>query len=111
LTVFAFPCAWTAWEWLSSLVSPNGSYGAFGYDLVAAPWAIQSASVFGLWSVSFLICAVASALALVARDGRKAAAPTLVVAALFALNAGFGIWRLSQPAGASVPVALVADND
>ena len=67
----AFPCAWTAWEFLSSLVSPHGSFGSLAYSQVSAPALIQGASVFGLWWVSFMICAVASLLALALRQPRR----------------------------------------
>ena len=32
LAVFAFPAAWTCWEWLVSIVSPHGSAGSLAYS-------------------------------------------------------------------------------
>lgn len=106
----AFPCVWVAWEYLFSLISPNGSFGALAYSQVGGPALIQSASLFGLWSISFLICSVASLTALAL--GRPAQRLGLLVLAgvMFAANLGFGLWRLAQPQAAAIPVAAVADD-
>ena len=61
--LFAFPAIWTALEYLVGLVSPHGSWSAMGYSQVAFPPAIQVASLFGLYAVTFLLCLFASALA------------------------------------------------
>lgn len=110
VAALAFPAAWTAWEFLSSLVSPHGSFGALAYSQVSAPVLIQGASLLGLWWVSFLICATASFAALAIR--RPAARIPLLAAAalLFGANLGFGVWRLEQPQGAGVRVAAIADD-
>ena len=109
--VFAYPALWTAIEYLFANISSNGSFGAFAYALVPAPVLIQSASLFGLWSVTFLICATASGVALVARRGRGAAVAGIVVAVLFAANLAFGMARLAVPAGPAVRVAALGNGD
>ncbi|HEY6457622.1 MAG TPA: hypothetical protein VIY90_20275 [Steroidobacteraceae bacterium] len=55
VTLFAFPACWTAFEFLSEFAAPNGTYGSFAYSQVSAPVLIQSASLFGLHSVTFLL--------------------------------------------------------
>lgn len=59
-TLFAFPACWTAFEFLSELAAPNGTYGSLAYSQVSAPVLIQSASLLGLYVVTFLICLFAN---------------------------------------------------
>lgn len=110
LAALAFPTAWTAWEFLSSLVSPHGSFGALGYSQVSAPVLIQGASLFGMWWVSFLICATASFAAMAIRRPAARGRLLIVAAVLFAANLGFGLWRLEQPQGPRIRVAAIADD-
>lgn len=109
--VFAYPALWTAIEYLNASVSSYGSFGAFAYSQVPAPVLIQSASLFGLWSITFLLCATASAIALVLRQGRRAAGAGVAVALLFAANLAFGLARLGAPSGPAVRVAAAGDGD
>ncbi|MFO1187452.1 MAG: hypothetical protein U1E87_08400 [Alphaproteobacteria bacterium] len=55
LAVLAFPAALTALEFATSQLSQDGSFGAIAYSQAGAPWLIQSATYFGLWSVTFLV--------------------------------------------------------
>jgi apolipoprotein N-acyltransferase len=52
-TLLAFPACWTAFEFLYGLVAPNGSYGSLAYSQMSAPLLIQSASLFGMYSIPF----------------------------------------------------------
>lgn len=106
----AFPCLWTGWEYVASLVSPHGSFGSLAYSQVGAPVLIQSASLFGLWSVGFVICSTASLVALALRRPDRRLALLGLAALLFGANLGFGLWRLAQPQAAPVRVAAVADD-
>jgi apolipoprotein N-acyltransferase len=110
LAVLAFPALWTGLDYLIMLVSPNGSFGSLAYSQVPAPLLIQSPSVFGLWSVTFLLCLVPNALALLLHQGRRAAMAGIVVAILFAANAGFGYVRLAAPNGPVSRVGAIADD-
>jgi len=110
LAVLAFPALWAGLDYLTMLASPNGSFGSLAYSQVPAPLLIQSASIFGLWSVTFLLCLVPNALALLLRQGRRAAMTGLVVAVLFATNAGFGYARLIAPNGPVSRVGAIADD-
>ena len=47
LTWLAFPVAWTAAEYLSGAVMPNGTFGALGYSQMPAPLLIQSVKPAG----------------------------------------------------------------
>jgi apolipoprotein N-acyltransferase len=105
--VLTFPALWTGWELLSATLSPHGTFGAWAYSQVSAPVMVQSASLFGLWIVSFLIALVASTIAL----GVRRRAPVLVVGggALLILNVAYGTWTLGQiPAAPTIRVAGAA---
>ncbi len=106
----AFPVAWTAVEFINSNVSTNGTYGAFAYSQVPAPLLIQSASLFGLWIVTFLLCLVSNAVALWLRKGREAVPVVIGVAALLVINVGFGYARLAAPSASPVRVGVVSDD-
>ncbi len=104
--LFAFPAAWTGVEYGVSLVSPHGSWGALGYSQVAFPPAIQAASLFGLYAITFLLCLFANALALAARGMSKASLPGVAIAGL---ALAFGQLHLMQPPGETIRVAALAD--
>lgn len=110
LAVFAFPALWTSLSYINSLISPNGSFGSPAYSQIGAPFLTQSASFFGLWSITFLVCLFPSALALVLRQGRRAWAAGAVALILFGANAAYGVARLNEPQGASVRVGLAVND-
>ena len=109
-TLFAFPACWTTIEYLIGLLSPNGSYGSLAYSQVSAPMLIQSASLFGLYVVTFLICLFANAIAMALRAPRKMGVSASVGFAICALNVGFGLIRLAQPQPDKLRVAAMVDD-
>jgi apolipoprotein N-acyltransferase len=104
--LFAFPAIWTAFEYLVGLVSPHGSWGAMGYSQVAFPPAIQVASLFGLYAVTFLLCLFANALALAAHGRRVAGWVGVGLSVLCLL---YGQARLILPQAHPVKVAALSD--
>jgi apolipoprotein N-acyltransferase len=104
--LLAFPAAWTAMEYGISLASPHGSWGALGYSQVSFPPAIQVASLFGVYAITFLLCLFANALALAARGAWKASLPGLAVAGVTLV---FGQLHLMQPAEETIRTAALAD--
>src|SRR4051812_4920656 len=106
--LLAFPAAWTAIEYGVSLISPHGTWGALGYSQVSFPVAIQIASLFGLYAITFTLCLFANALALSARGAWKAAAPGFAVCASTLV---FGWLQLNQPQGETIHAAMLADWD
>ena len=54
-SAFAFPAAWTSYEFLSSLVSPHGTSLSLVYSQTDVLPLIQIASVTGLWGVTFVV--------------------------------------------------------
>jgi apolipoprotein N-acyltransferase len=110
IAVFAFPTLWTGIEYLMASISKNGTFGALAYSQVPAPALVQSASLFGMWSVTFLLCLVASAIGLALVDGRKARAALAITASLFVTNLAFGYARLAAAPLPAVRVGAVTDD-
>jgi len=106
--MLAFPAIWTAIEYGASLISPHGTWGALGYSQVSFPAAIQVASLFGLYAITFILCLFANALALIARRKAKAALPGL---AAVALVLAFGWVHLSRAQGETIHAAMLSDWD
>ncbi len=106
--VFVFPSLWIGWEVGVSRLSPHGSFGAWGYSQVSAPLIIESASLFGLWSVSFLLALFATGVAMSIR--RRTPLPIVVALVLTILNLGYGGWRSRTHVGATITVAAAARN-
>lgn len=109
LTLFAFPACWTAFEFLIELQSPNGTYGSLAYGTMSAPVLIQSASLLGMYAVTFLICLFANTLAMALRFKRNTAAVGLGLT-ICAANLVFGIVRLAHPQPDVLRVAGIVDE-
>lgn len=110
-TLLGFPAAWTACELLISLISPHGSFGSLAYSQVSAPLLIQTASLWGLYAVTFLICLFANICAMALRPQRQAALAIGLGLAVCAASALFGLARLAQPPSDTVRVAALVDAD
>jgi apolipoprotein N-acyltransferase len=110
LTLLAFPAAWTAFEFLMQLRSPNGTYGSLAYSTMPAPVLIQSASLLGMYAVTFLICLFANTVAMALRPKRDAAAAIALGALIFAANLMFGVARLAWPQPEKLRVAALVDE-
>jgi apolipoprotein N-acyltransferase len=109
-TLFAFPTCWTAFEFLSELPSPNGTYGSLAYSAMSAPIMIQSASLLGMYAVTFLICLFSNTLAMALRAKREAAVAIGVGFAICAADAAYGFVRLAQPQLDAMRVAGIVDE-
>src|SRR5947208_2434025 len=75
---------------------------------------VQLASLTGIWGVDFLLMLVPSALAVLAAyrlQRRERLRLVIGTAAACVFMLAFGAWRLSQPDGAMVRVALVAADE
>jgi apolipoprotein N-acyltransferase len=103
-----FAALWTACDYAAS-AGYNGAVASPAYSQIPAPLFIQSASLFGLWAVTFVIAFVAAGLALSIRTRRTL--PLALALALFALNAGYGGWRIENAARAPVTRVGLAGDD
>ncbi len=106
---FAFPAAWTAYEFLNSISSPHGTSLSLAYSQANFLPALQVASLTGFAGVTFLVTLLPSAVAVAwARRSGWAMAPgfAIVVMALV-----FGAARLQPEARqAAVRVGMAATD-
>ena len=107
--LLAFACAWTAIEYLTALVSPHGSYDSIAYSQTSAPIMLQSASLLGLYSITFVLCVAAAGVALAARGGKGGLVAAGLAATLVVADLAFGAARLAAPQATPVRVATVDD--
>jgi apolipoprotein N-acyltransferase len=109
-TLLAFPACWTALEYLYGSVAPNGSYGSLAYSQMSAPLLVQSASLLGMYSVTFLICLFANALAMALYSSLRSRRLLALGLGICALDLAFGFVRLSRPHPASVTVSAFVNG-
>lgn len=109
-TLLAFPAVVTATEFLYGSFAPNGSLGALAYTQMSSPLLIQSASLFGLAAVTFLLCLFANTLAMAGREGLRPPAVIATGLIVTAVNIVFGLARLNAPAGDKLTVAALDDD-
>jgi apolipoprotein N-acyltransferase len=111
LATLAVPTAWLAIEYISSLLSPHGTFGSIGYTQMDALPILQVAAVAGLWGISFLVLLVPAAIAVLLtpqaakRDRLIVAVSTVVV---LAVSLAYGDWRLQAPAVSTMRIGLVS---
>ena len=109
-TLLAFPACWTAFEFLYGLVAPNGSYGSLAYSQMSAPLLIQSASLFGMYSITFLICLFANALAMALHPSLRSSRLLALGLSICALAVVFGWVRVARPQSGRVTVGAFVDE-
>src|SRR5215469_17027658 len=107
--MFAFAALWTALDLLVSFNQDGGSVSSPAMAEIGAPMMVQIAALVGYLGVTFLLGAVAAGIALSLRS--RDPVPAGLALALFAVNAGYGTWRMSQPSADTLHVALVESND
>jgi apolipoprotein N-acyltransferase len=107
--MFAFAALWTMFDFFASFSAAGGSVSTPAAAQVGAPMLMQSASLVGFLGVTFLMGAVAAGLAATLRT--RDPVPASIAVALFAINAGFGYWRMAEPPKSTMRVALVESDD
>jgi apolipoprotein N-acyltransferase len=103
----SFAALWTGFEYLSSF-GANGAAASIATALAGVPVMAQTASLFGLWSVTFVLCVVPAGLALFYRT--RALAPLLLSLAVFFGNALYGFDRIAD-SPKTMRVALVSAEE
>jgi len=106
--MFAFATLWAGFDLLLSFDPGVGSLLSPAGAEVAAPVLVQSAALVGFVGITFLLGAVAAAIALSLRTRNPA--PVLLAAGLFAANAVYGYWRISHSSADTLRVALIDNN-
>ncbi|ABF43430.1 apolipoprotein N-acyltransferase [Candidatus Koribacter versatilis Ellin345] len=108
----ALASAWTAWEFLFSMMSIHGTFGNMAYTQMDFLPVLQLASVFGLWGVEFCLFLFAAAFALRTTEAGRRGKFVVAVILLAAAVLGFGAWRLNSGPSRSetVNVGLLASD-
>ena len=99
MRIIALAVALTIAEWLRGHVLSGFPWNSYGYALTGPLVLAQSASVLGLWGLTFLAVAIFASPATLADQPialRRRAAPLAIGILLLAAMAGFGAWRLAQ---------------
>jgi apolipoprotein N-acyltransferase len=107
--MLAFATLWTAFDFLAAFSPQGGSVATPAAAEVGAPVLIQATSLFGFTVITFLLGFVAAGIALSVRTRKPE--PVLMAATIFALNAGYGWWRMSAPPSGTVHAVLIASDD
>jgi len=107
--MFAFAALWTMFDLFASFSASGGSVESPAASQVGAPMLMQSASLVGFLGVTFLMGVVAAGLAATLRT--RDPVPAGIAVALFAVNAGYGYWRMSEPPKSTMHVALIESDD
>lgn len=107
----AMPLTFAAGEYLSSLLSPHGTFGNIGYTQMDALPVIQIAALAGIWGIGFLVLLFPATLAvLMQRQIPRGSRLTTAVMATLLIGASvtYGTWRLQAPAKTTARVGLVS---
>jgi apolipoprotein N-acyltransferase len=116
------PAGWVVFDWLRSLGFLGYPWGMIGTSQYAAPLVIQTASIGGVWMVSFLVLLVngvaAGTIADALQGASRSRAATACLFACFVAAFGWAQWRLAAAdranAGTTAPrsirMALVQQN-
>jgi apolipoprotein N-acyltransferase len=112
LASFALPAYWVAYEYLTGMTSPHGTWGNLAYTQMNFLPVIQIAAVTGLWGISFIVFLFAGGAAvLLSGAGKPRQRRMLAIGVGFVVCAVlvFGKWRLqSNPSGQPISVTLIA---
>ncbi len=101
VAVWAFPIAWTSYEFLVALLSPHGTFFNYAYSQMDMLPVIQIASVTGIFGVSFAVMLCASMLATPSKRVQPAVLVLMVVL-------GLGLSRLDHRPGPPTRVGLIS---
>jgi apolipoprotein N-acyltransferase len=107
--MFAFAALWTMFDFFAAFSREGGSVSTPAAAEVGAPMLMQSAALIGFLGVTFLLGLVSAGLALSLRTRNPL--PAGIALALFAVNAGYGYLRMSEPPKNTMRVALVESDD
>jgi apolipoprotein N-acyltransferase len=111
LSVFAFPAFFTFFEFLLTGFSPDGTAASIAYSQSDFLPLVQIASLAGISGITFVVCFISSAIALIIyhRSKKKPLTKLITISAVLILVVfAFGIFRLNQkPGGISMDAGLV----
>jgi apolipoprotein N-acyltransferase len=113
--ILTLPVFWVALEFLRSYLLTGFPWALLGYSQQAHLPLIQSADLFGVYGLSFLLVLSNAVIAEILRALRSGSAKLpwkgiIALAVLFSLNLGYGLWRLDRHPDArrqTLKVALI----
>ncbi|MGS2647123.1 nitrilase-related carbon-nitrogen hydrolase [Streptosporangium sp. LJ11] len=106
LAASALPAVWVTTEYAMNLAGPHGAWWSLAYTQADFLPVLQTASVTGVWGITFLLLFVPASIAVL----RPRTA--VISGALVALTLGHGLLRLTTPADTGGrKVALVATDN
>lgn len=116
--ILTLPVLWVALEFLRSFLLTGFPWALLGYSQQNHLPLIQSADLFGVYGLSFLLVLANTVIAESVRALRSETAKfpwkgVVVVVLLFALNLGYGTWRLGRHPDArskTLQTALIQGN-
>ncbi len=118
--VVVLPVTWVALEWARNYCLTGFPWGALGYALEDRSWVIQSADLWGIYGVTFLVVlgnvSLAVCLARVLKRpllNQQSFKPVAAAAVLLLLNLAYGGWSLSREivdSGEQLNVAVIQGN-
>jgi apolipoprotein N-acyltransferase len=110
LALLMYPAVATSASYLVMLVSGGDSAGNVAYTQVDVPVLIQSASLFGLQGIEFMLALFANGMALALRAPKRAPYYVGASIAVVAVNVAYGVIRLHAPAAEMLRVAAAAQD-
>ena len=111
LFLLFLPVYWVVLEWIRSQIFTGVPWGLLGYSQYRFPLWIQSASIAGVYSVSFLVVFLNSLLAAaVFRKGKDRVFLLLASAGVLLAIPGFGSLAMPDPEIGNLRVATVQGN-
>jgi apolipoprotein N-acyltransferase len=114
-SVFAFPAAWCAYEFLVSRISPHGTFGSQAYSQMDFLPLIQIASIAGITGVTFVLTLVPSGIAAswhLRKRGRAGLLALTIALGAGVLSIAYGLVRMeAYKPGPSVRVGLAATDE
>ncbi|NUW33270.1 nitrilase [Nonomuraea sp. SMC257] len=112
--VLAVPALWVGVEYLMALAGPHGAWWSLAYTQADVLPVLQTASVTGVWGITFLLQLVPAAVAALLAPGATHRLHVAVTAgALVATALGYGVARLGtgQDDGQHREVALISTDN
>jgi apolipoprotein N-acyltransferase len=107
-SLLVFPLAQVSLELATASLLPYASFGAWAYTQTFAPSMIQIASLFGFWAVTFVVAAMAPAIATaLTQTGARRWLGVLLAGAMVLATLTFGSWRLATLPVRTPTVTLV----
>lgn len=107
LAMVALPAFWVCAEYGMALGAPHGAWWSLAYTQADVPPVVQTASVTGVWGITFLILLAPAAVAALPVERVRV---IVIAGAVTALALGYGSIRLAHSPEPGVPIALISTD-